>query len=80
MQCNWELHIASLHEFTKYFFAHNQLNYFQHSPLYLANVVQLQRDNKQSWDYLKDNFNVSKSGISFSSIGSNNLWNKTIIR
>ena len=22
-QCNWDLHLASLHEFTKYFFAHD---------------------------------------------------------
>ena len=69
-QCNWDLHLASLHEFTKYFFAHDQLNYAWHSPMYLVNMVLLQSDDKQSWDYLKDNYSVSKSAILFTSIGS----------
>ena len=47
-QCNWYLHLASLHEFIKYFFGHDQLNYAQHSPLYLENLVHSQSDDKQS--------------------------------
>ena len=42
--------------FTKYLFAHDQLNYTRHSPMYLINTVQLRRDNKQSWFYLKGNY------------------------
>ena len=33
-------------------------------------MVHLQSDDKQSWDYLKDNYSVSKSAIPFTSIGS----------
>lgn len=33
-------------------------------------MVQLQRDKKQSWDYLKDNYIVSKSAILFTFIES----------
>ena len=60
------------------FFAHNQLNYTQHSSLYLANVVQLQSDKKQSWDYLKDNYNVTKKAISFTSVGSDHTMEQDI--
>ena len=47
--------------FTKYLFAHDQLNYTRHSPMYLINMVQLRRDNKQSWFYLKGNYIVSRT-------------------
>ena len=33
-------------------------------------MVQLQRDDKQSWDYLKDNYIVSESAFPLTSIGS----------
>ena len=68
---------------SKYFFAHDQLNYARHSPLYLANMVQSQSDDKQSWDYLKHNYTVSKSTIPFTSIGSDHAMeqdNKKIRR
>ena len=32
-------------------------------------MVQLQTNDKQSWDSLKDNYSVSKNAISFTSIG-----------
>ena len=65
-----ELHLSSLHEFTKQCFAHDQLNYARHWPLYLINIVQLQSDDKQSWNYLKDNYSVSKSATPLTSIAS----------
>ena len=49
------------------FFAHDQLNYARHAPLSLANMVQLQSDDKQSLDYLKGNYSVSKSATPFTS-------------
>ena len=40
-------------------------------------MVQLQSDDKQSWDYLKDNYNVSKSAITFTPIGLDHAMEKS---
>ena len=36
-------------------------------------MIQLQSDDKQSWDYLKDNYNVSKIATPFTSIRSGHV-------
>lgn len=70
----WDLHLASLHEYIKYFFAHDQINYARLSPVYIASIS----------EYLEENFSVNKKGIPFTSIGSdhaleqNNRMMKTI--
>ena len=56
---------------TPYFFARDQTNYAHHSPLYLATMKQLEQDDLDSWNYLKDHFLINKSGIPFCSIGTN---------
>lgn len=69
-----DLHLASLHEFIKYFFAHDQINYARLSPVYIASTS----------EYLEENVSVNKTGIPFTSIGSdhaleqNNSMMKTI--
>ena len=57
-----------MNAFAKYFFTHDQLNYVQHTPLYIADMLSLRENDVKTWDYLKDNFSVSKSQISFTSI------------
>ena len=64
----WELHLSSLNEFVKYFFAHDQLNYARMTPLYLATMTELKES--EEWNYLKENFSIAKSEIPFSAIGS----------
>ena len=70
-QNEWNLHLASLNDFCKYFFAHNQLNYARMTPLYLENVTKLKTPHYESWQYLEENFCIIKSKIPFVGIGSN---------
>lgn len=67
---HWELHLSSLDAMIPYFFAHDQLNYARLSPLYLATMIELKKTDIHSWQYLKENFSINKSGIPFCSIGS----------
>ena len=45
-------------------------NYARHTPLFIADMLNLRENDMKTWDYLKDNFSVSKSLIPFTSIGS----------
>ena len=65
-----QLHLSSMNDFAKYFFAHDQLNYGRMTPLYLATVMNIKKNDIQTWEYLKDNFGMSQSEITFTSIGS----------
>ena len=38
---NWQLHLSSLEVFTKYFFAHDKINYARMIPVYLAEMTSL---------------------------------------
>ena len=64
------LHLSPLNDFAKYFFAHDQLNYARLTPMYLADMTKLEEDDKDMWDYLKENFSVGKSEVLFTSMGS----------
>ena len=39
---NWKLHLITLEQFTKYFFAHSRLSYSHMIPLYLAEMASLE--------------------------------------
>lgn len=39
---NWKLHLEALEVFTKYFFAHDRLNYARMIPMYLADMASLE--------------------------------------
>ena len=69
-QSLWKLHLASLNNFTKYFFAFDQLNYARLTPYYLATMIDLQTEDETSWLYLEDNYSIVKSSIPFVGIGS----------
>ena len=79
-----DLHLASLHEFIKYFFAHDQINYARLSPIYIASMLLLKQPDPSTSEYLEENFSVNNTGIPFTSIGSdhaleqNNSMMKTI--
>ena len=80
----WDLLVASLHEFIKYFFAHDQINYARLSPIYIASMLLLKQPDPSTSEYLEENFSVNNTGIPFTSIGSdhaleqNNSMMKTI--
>ena len=77
----WKLHLTSLHDFTPYFFAHDQLNYACLTPLYLATITELEQKDEASWKYLEDNYSISKTPIPFVAIGSDHALeqeNKTM--
>lgn len=69
----WMLHLSLLNYFTKHFFAHYQLNYARLTPLYLSDMTKLEEYNKDTWDYLKENFGVGKSEVQFTSISSDQV-------
>ena len=68
-ECLWMLHLRLLNDVAKYFFVQDQLNYAQQTPLYLVNMKKLEEDDKDTWDYLKENFSVGKSDVPLTSIG-----------
>ena len=66
----WNIHLASLNDFVKYFFVHDQINYARLSPVYLATMLELENDDPNTWLYLKENFSINKRGLPFTAIGS----------
>ena len=68
-QNDWNLHLASLNYFCKYFFAHDQLNYGRMTPLYLGNMAKLKTSDCESLQYLEEDFSIIKSKILFVRIG-----------
>ena len=68
-QKSWKLHLQSLDALVKFFFAHDQLNYARLTPFYLADMANLEENDAESWEYLSENFSISKSLIPFTSIG-----------
>ena len=52
---NWNLHLTSFDAMIPYFFAHDQINYARHAPLYLATMRKIQTKDIKSWNYLKEN-------------------------
>ena len=47
---NWAIPIEASDMFVPFFFAHNKLNYAQMTPLYLADMCNLQRSDPDIWD------------------------------
>ena len=49
----WELHLGSLHNLSKYFFAFDMLNYARLTPVYLAQMYALQESDIESGNFCK---------------------------
>lgn len=66
---NWMQHLATKEEMVKYFHAHDQSNYLKWALLYIADMLELQTSDPDSWKFLEDgNFAVSKNIVPFTSI------------
>ena len=68
---DWELHLMALETFTRYFFAHDRLNYACMIPVYLADMKSLQKSDASIYDeFLQGNWVVNKNPyVPFCSIG-----------
>ena len=71
---NWKLHLITLEQFTKYFFAHDRLNYSRMIPLYLAEMASLEAsDPSIHQEFMNGNWVVNKNNrVSFCAVGADN--------
>lgn len=66
---NWMQHIATTEQMLKYFHAHDLPNYSKWAVLYLADMMELQTRDPDSWDFLSaGNFVVTTNTVPFTSI------------
>ena len=76
----WELHLASLHELVKYFFAFDMQNYARLTPVYLAEMFSLKETDPCKWNYFdKGYFCVNKSTVPHSAIGDDHAIRMKIV-
>jgi len=71
---NWKLHLQTLEIFTKYFFAHDRLNYARMIPLYLAEMKSLPDTDPDIYDEFRNgNWVVNKnSQVTVCCLGADN--------
>ena len=71
---NWKLHLITLEQFTKYFFAHDRLNYSRMIPLCLAEMASLEAsDPSIHQEFMNGNWVVNKNdSVSFCAVGADN--------
>ena len=66
----WELHLVSLHELLKYFFAFDMMNYARLTPVYFAEMFSLKETDPCIWNcFDKGYFCVNNSTVTHSAIG-----------
>ena len=71
---DWQLHLLSLELFTKYFFAHDKINYAGMIPVYLAEMAALKETNPTiHQEFTNGNWVVNKNkDVSFCAVGGGN--------
>ena len=71
---NWDLHLEALEVFTKYYFAHDMLNYARMIPLYLAEMKMLPETDPEIYEeFQQGNWVVNKNScVSFCAVGADN--------
>ena len=71
---DWALHLEALELFTKYFFAHDMLNYARVIPVYLAEMQMLHESDPEIYEEFKQgNWVVNKNScVPFCEIGADN--------
>lgn len=71
---DWALHLEALEVFTKYFFAHDMLNYARMIPVYLAEMHMLEESDPEIYEeFQRGNWVVNKNPcVSFCSLGADN--------
>ena len=64
---DWNLHLASLISFCKYFFAFDKLNYARLIPLYIADMQKVKRTDPDIYaEFMRGNWIVNKNwGVPF---------------
>ena len=80
---DWTMHLNTLEQFTKYFFACDRLNYARMIPLYLSEMLSLQEKDPNLWEeFSSGNWVVNNSKIAFCALGADhaleqvNRWMK----
>lgn len=67
---DWELHLATLEEFVKYFFALGLINYASMIAWYLADIKLLETKHPDLWtEFYSGNWVVNKTTVPFCSLG-----------
>ena len=71
---DWLLHLQALEKFTKYYFAHDRLNYARMIPLYLAEMKALPLNDPDVYrEFLDGNWVVNKNqSVPFCGLGADN--------
>ena len=71
---DWQLHRLSLELFTKYFFAHDKINYIGMIPVYLAEMPALKKRNPTiHQEFTNGNWEVNKNkNVSLCAVGGDN--------
>ena len=66
----WDLHLATLEGFARFFFAFDRLKYARMVPVYISDMKSIQSTDPDIWDeFEQGNFVVNKSDIPFCAIG-----------
>ena len=81
---DWAMHLNAQEQFTnKYFVATDRLNYVRMIPLYLSEMLSLQKINPTLWEeFVSGNWVVNKSKIAVCALGADhaleqvNRWMK----
>ena len=76
---NWKMHLQSLSQLVKYFFALDFQNYARMTPVYLASMKKLQTHDTETWTYLDEgNFGCWTSDIPFVCLGGDHAMEQGI--
>ncbi|XP_033114878.1 uncharacterized protein LOC117115272 [Anneissia japonica] len=68
-KADWTLHLRKLEELLPYFHAHDQYNYGRWGPLYVADMLEMQKTDAETWNFLNEgNFVITKHAVPFTSI------------
>ncbi len=66
---DWELHLSTTERLLPYFHAHDQYNYGRWGPLYVADMLEMQTTDPDTWTFLAEgNFVISKHDVPFTAI------------
>ena len=71
---DWSLHLITLEMFTKYFFAHDRINYARMIPVYLAEMSSLNEADPEIYEeFIQGNWVVNKNAqVPFCAVGADN--------
>ena len=71
---DWSLHLITLEMFTKYFFAHDKINYARMIPVYLAEMSSLKESDPEIYEeFIQGNWVVNKNAkVPFCAVGADN--------